>query len=149
MPFIYWVVNAINIRDYLLAVKPFIRIIFNWLLISIMVMLPLRTVLSANLSNCDMPVKATQQITAHNMHQNHIAPDIAQDGTHNSHDCCCCEDNTLCDYDCSISMNASFIIHAAITIPTLHATSFRTHVEKTLVFRALIPPARPPENLHS
>ncbi len=112
-----------------------------------MVMLPLRSVLAVNLSNCDMHDNAPQQITAHNMHQNMVA-DAAQDGVHNAHDCCE-EGSTLCNYDCSISMNASFIIRAAVTIPELNKASFRTQVKNTLVFRALIPPSRPPENLYS
>jgi len=130
-----------------LIVKQSLRNILNWILITMMVMLPLRAVLAIDQSSCQMHGESAQQFKGHHMHLRHMMSEAVQTDVADSHDCCCCESSVSCYYDCGIGMSASFIMQHAMTVPVLNKASFRTHVENNLVFRELIPPTRPPAKL--
>jgi hypothetical protein len=118
----------------------------NWILITMLVMLPLRTVLAIDQS-CQMHDQASQQPAEHHMHTGHIMPETDQDDTVASDNCCCCDSSMSCNFDCGIGMSASVIMQHALTVPVLNKSSFRTQVVNNLVFRELIPLTRPPAYL--
>jgi len=128
------------------------RNMFNWVLVTMMVMLPLRAVLAIDQSSCQMHDEtdqhsSAQQSTVHHKHLGHMMFDADQNDVADSHNCCCCDNSASCNYDCGIGMNASIIMQQGMTVPVLNKASLRTHVENNLVFRELIPLTRPPAYL--
>lgn len=118
----------------------------NWILITLLVMLPMRAVLAIDQS-CQMHELGSQQSMGHHMHSGHTMPETDHDDAVASDDCCCCESTVSCSYDCGMGTSASVIMQHALTVPVLNKSSFRTQVVDNLVFRELVPLSRPPAYL--
>jgi len=119
------------------------RNILNWILVTMMVVLPLRGVQALDHSNCQMHDEASRVVNVHSMHMMSEATQVNTIDLHN----CCDNSDVKCNSDCGIGTAVSFITQPAITLPALNETSFLAHVNNDLVFRDLAPPIRPPANL--
>ena len=115
----------------------------NWLLITMMLMLPLRGALADNQTACQMHDEPYQEIVDHGMH---VVPEAAQLGAAVFHDCCS-DDEIACNSDCGMGMSVSFILQSIIDVPVLNKALPQTCVNNILVLRELPPPTRPPAYL--
>ncbi|MGB5456148.1 MAG: hypothetical protein WBO73_09480 [Gammaproteobacteria bacterium] len=122
--------------------------LLNWILITIMVMLPLRSVIASDRSTCDMHEQASPQDSGHHLHHHQVMGEADHQNTIATNDeCCCCEGSISCHANCSISLGAGVIMPPALSVPTLNVSSIRTQVASNPVFRERIPPIRPPAYL--
>ena len=115
--------------------------ILNWMLITLMVMLPLRVVWADVQSSCDMHDPSAEQ---HAEHHQHHSPDADQYGSVDSGDCCCCDSGTSCGSDCGASTSVGVILPSGLDLSLSNTFSIRTKTVNDLVFRELSPPTRPP-----
>lgn len=128
---------------YLLVTTPTQRIL-NWLLITLMVMLPFRFVWADVESSCHMHDQPSEQTVGHHLHH---SADVDQFDVVDLDDCCCCESGMYCSTDCGVSLSAGVILPSALIVPFINASSIRTKIVNDLVFREHIPPTRPPAYL--
>ena len=110
-------------------------------------MLPLRNVMAADESTCELHDQASMELADHGMHMAHVMiEDIAIDAEE-SNDCCCCAGSMSCTSDCGIGTSVPLISQSAMNLPLSNGTAFYTHVSNNLVIRDLAPPVRPPASL--
>ena len=135
--------------------------ILNWLLISMMVMLPLRSVLAFDLADCQMQHEASSQtMIDHTMadqsmvdHSAHMMPDPTQADTGladsgNSHNCCSDKD-MMCNSDCASVINMSFVIQTPVLIENSYHSVIIARTSTDVLLRTLPPLERPPAHLQS
>ena len=119
----------------------------NWIIITLLVMLPLRGVIAIEQSTCDMHDRAAQAMHDHGEHSAHLAGAMSDHDDDGLQDCCCCDSDRHCITDCGIGAGSSFIAQSVLLIPSTSGSSFQAPTDNTLVFRALSPPIRPPAYL--
>ena len=130
--------------------------ILRWLLITVMVMLPLRSALAFNLADCQMKHEQSQAMS-HNMHQvmidhsEHMMAGSAQagagDSASESHKCCNDKD-MMCNSDCASMINMSFVVQSPSLIETRFRCVLTAQSAMDVLLRTLPPLERPPAYLH-
>ena len=119
----------------------------NWIIITLLVMLPLRSVIAFEQTACDMHDQAEQAVHHHGEHSAHLAAALIEQDDAVLQDCCCCDSDRHCAADCGIGAGSSFIAQSILMIPSTGGSLFQAPSDNTLVFRALSPPVRPPAYL--
>jgi hypothetical protein len=139
--------------------------ILSWLLITVMVMLPLRSALAFNLADCQMQHEqslAASQAMPDTMrqamidHSEHMMSGTAQAGAGDSignsavesHKCCNDKD-MMCNSDCASVINMSFVIQSPSLIETYYHSVLTAQTTTDVLLRALPPLDRPPAYLQS
>jgi len=116
----------------------------NLIIITMLVMLPLRSVISVEQSTCDMHEQVSQQAHDHAMHAMHQHHDTAQRDIAESPECCCCDSAITCKTDCGIGNSVIGFVISAIQLPSSSGADFLADVSNDLILRELSPPIRPP-----
>ena len=140
--------------------------ILSWFLITVMVMLPLRSALAFDLADCRMKheqaqnqqSQAASQDMRHAMmdHSEHMMPrsveagvsDAAAIAAGESHQCCN-DKNMMCNSDCASVINMSFVIQSPSLLETRYHSVLTAQTTIDVLLRALPPLERPPAYLQS
>jgi len=140
--------------------------ILSWLLITVMVMLPLRSALAFNLADCLMKHEQSQQeqsqVMSDTMHQAMIdhsqhmmsgsslagAGDSIGNSAGEPHKCCNDKD-MMCNSDCASVINMSFVIQSPSLTETRYRSVLTVQATMDVLLRTLPPLERPPAYLQS
>ena len=145
--------------------------ILSWLLITVMVMLPLRSALAFDLADCQMKHEQSQQeqtqavshIMSHTMHQamidhsEHMMAGSAQAGASHSPDGssagephqCCNDKDMMCNDDCASVINMSFVTQSPSLTETRYHSVLTAQTTIDVLLRTLSPLERPPAYFQS
>ena len=131
--------------------------ILNWLLITVMVMLPLRGALASELADCQMKHEQSDKEQHQTMidHSAHMMSGSVQAGAGDAveksaatpggdpHQCCD-DKGMMCNNDCASMMSMSFVIHSASSIDARYHSVLTAQTTTDVLLRALPPLERPP-----
>ena len=127
--------------------------LLHYVLITLLIFAPLRSVFSAQLMACDMKASPVSgDVTSSVMHgMNMLDSASVDDGEYQNGQTVksCCGDAAACKGDCHFAVSASLLLHAADYSPTLLATVTFDTISSAVLMREIIPPSRPPLFLHS
>ena len=139
--------------------------ILSWFLITMMVMLPLRSALAFDLADCQMKHEQSQTglqtgtqaidqaMIDHSMHMmagsaQAGAGDLAGNSAGDPHKCCNDQD-MMCNNDCASMLNMSFVIQSPSLIDARYHSVLTAQTKIDVLLRALPPLDRPPTYLQS
>lgn len=142
--------------------------ILSWFLITLMVMLPLRSALASDLADCRMKHEQAQnqqsQASSQGMHHammdhsEHMMSGTAHSGAGDSSAAanaageshqCCNDKNMMCNSDCASVINMSFVIQSSSLIEIRYHSVLTAQTTVDVLLRALPPLDRPPAFLQS
>jgi len=131
--------------------------ILRWLLITAMVMLPLRSALAFNLADCQMKHEQSEAMIDHSEHMmsgpaQAGAGDSIDDSIGNSaveYHKCCNDKDMMCNSDCASVINMSFVIQSPSLIETRYRSVLTAQAKMDILLRTLPPLERPPAYLQS
>lgn len=134
-----------RLEYYYLAMRAKKHYFLNWLLITVIVMMPLRSVLAFDLSECQTQHEQSQVMVDHS---HHMMSETVQADSGNSHKCCN-DKGKLCNNDCTSMMNMSFVIQSSSLIENHYHSVLTAQTTIDVILRALPPLEKPPAYLHS
>ena len=130
--------------------------VLRWLLITVMVMLPLRSALASDLADCQMKHEQSQKEQSQAVpevmvdHSAHMMSESAQagagDSVGKSHQCCN-DTDMMCNNDCASVISMSFVIQSPSLIETHYHSVLTAQTTIDVLLRALPPLDRPPAYL--
>lgn len=125
------------------------RKLFYGFLVILLAIAPVRGVMAANFSGCEMMVDDASlhsSMTGMDSRMAGHSPMVDQNKTKVPD---CCDNKMACNNDCVTGLSVSVITQPAFHIPILHTVNIRTLTHPASIFREQTPPARPPAILHS